>query len=129
MAGRLPTNTSLCALVLGLLALRVLTPAGYMPASAGSGLLFELCPDGLPAALIASLSGSEDHHHHDGAGDAASVSVADECPIGHMLSFSMAAGDVAIVDWLPTLPSYHVEPTVSPYLAIRVQYLTRAPPA
>ena len=129
MTRRLPTNALSCALVLGLLALRVLVPAGYMPASAGSGLFFELCPDGLPDALISAFSGSQGHYHHGRGGDATAVSTADQCPIGHMLSSAMAVDEIATFDWLPTLPSFRVESPKSTRLAIRVEYLTRAPPA
>ena len=77
---------------LAVLSLRALAPDGYMPAPAGSGLLFELCPEGVPAEVMQALSGGGHHHHHGatGAGDS-SVGSAD-CPIGHMLS-SFAAHD------------------------------------
>ena len=43
--------------------MRALVPAGYMPAAAGSGLLFELCHDGMPMALMEALKGGG--HAHD----------------------------------------------------------------
>ena len=43
------------AAALALLSLRALTPDGYMPAAADSGLLFELCPEGMPAEVMQAL--------------------------------------------------------------------------
>ena len=83
---------------LAALSLRAMTPDGYMPASAGSGLLFELCPDGMPAAVMAALDDTAGHHHHHhrgGSGDGAAVSGTEQCPIGHMLAAAIAV-DVGV---------------------------------
>ncbi len=71
---------------LAMLGVRALTPLGYMPAPAGSGLLYELCPEGLPAEILHVLGGGG-HHHHHGDEDAAPP---ESCPIGHMLAPAMA---------------------------------------
>lgn len=46
--------------------LRALIPAGFMPAGNGS-LALRICPEGFPAALMASVAGDEHaaHHHHN----------------------------------------------------------------
>ncbi len=117
-----------CSTVLALLALRLITPAGYMPASAGSGLLFELCPDGLPVALIHAIAGGENHHHHGNGDDSTSESAIDQCPIGHMFSSSMVIDDIAALQWLPAPTSIHIVSVRSLRLANRTQYLSRGPP-
>lgn len=124
-------KTLCCSTVLALLALRMMTPAGYMPASAGSGLLFELCPDGLPAAVINALAGSEHHHHHhgDSGDDSTSGSAIDQCPIGHMLSASMVIDDAVALQPLPPPVSFHIPSVRSLPLVSRTQYLSRGPPA
>ena len=38
------------------LLLRAVSPAGYMPAAAGTGLLFEFCPEGIPAGFMQVLA-------------------------------------------------------------------------
>ncbi|MDJ0750908.1 MAG: hypothetical protein QNJ11_15585 [Woeseiaceae bacterium] len=77
---------TLLFVALAMLGVRALTPLGYMPAPAGSGLLYELCPEGMPAEVLHVLGGGGHHHHHgdDDAGPAES------CPIGHMLAPAMA---------------------------------------
>jgi hypothetical protein len=85
------------AFLLVALLLRASIPSGYMPAAPGTGLLFELCPEGLPAGLFASQGGH--HHHHDGHGsdDTSSTGESDTCPIGHMLSSAAAVDEHADV--------------------------------
>lgn len=55
-------------LALAVLLLQALAPIGYMPASADSGWLFQLCPDGLSPGTMAVLhAGHSDalvHAHH-----------------------------------------------------------------
>ncbi len=77
----------LLLIALAMLGVRALTPLGYMPASAGSGLLYELCPDGMPAEITHALSGGGDHHHHHDD----QVGASESCPIGHMLASEVAA--------------------------------------
>ena len=72
--------------MLATLLLRAGMPEGYMPSPAGSGFLFELCPTGVPAAVMQALVGP-DSHHHPGASEAAAAHFdAAQCPIGHLLS-------------------------------------------
>jgi len=113
---------------LAMLALRALTPLGYMPASPGSGLVFELCPEGLPAALVQALA-DPGHHHHHGAGDAESpVTSAEQCPIGHMLSTS-AAGDGAVAAPVaPDAPEFLVTVFLPLFWTRRTTFRCRAPP-
>lgn len=75
------------------LLLRAAIPAGFMPAAAGSGLLFEFCPEGIPAEFIQLLTGDAGHesgHTVDGHPG----NDADPCSLGHML-LSVAAVDDA----------------------------------
>jgi len=58
--------------------MQAVIPDGYMPASAGSGLLVTLCPDALPPGVELAHTG----HHHAGHGNDAG----DRCDIGHFLS-------------------------------------------
>ena len=55
---------TLLPLLLAGVTLRALVPAGYMPAAAGSGLLFELCHERLPAGFMAALAVDDAHAHH-----------------------------------------------------------------
>ena len=76
---------------LATLALRALAPDGYMPGSADSGLLYELCPEGMPVEIMQALAGDNQHHHHHGDdGEATSASGSEQCPIGHMLASAIA---------------------------------------
>ncbi|MEJ2298890.1 MAG: hypothetical protein P8X94_10400, partial [Woeseiaceae bacterium] len=86
---RVARQHTLLLAALAMLSLRALTPAGYMPGSPGSGLLFELCPAGMPAGVMQALGGG--HHHHAPAGS--TMSDDEQCPIGHMLSGAVASAD------------------------------------
>ena len=54
--------------VLATLLLRAAIPDGYMPAQAGSGLLFKLCPSGVPDGFMMAIAKSG-HQHHDHSAD------------------------------------------------------------
>ena len=83
-------------LTLAMLSVRALTPLGYMPASAGTGLLYELCPEGIPAEIMRSLGGH--HHHHGGHDGKNKAGPSESCPIGHMLASAIAVDlDIAAV--------------------------------
>lgn len=111
-----------------MLSMRALTPEGYMPASPGSGLLFELCPEGVPAVVMQALAGPGHHHHHHGAGDAGSKAAAEQCPIGHMLSSAVAVdGDAAPVT-APDSPEFLVAVFLPLVRTRRIAFRSRAPP-
>jgi hypothetical protein len=117
------------ALLAGLL-LRAMTPLGYMPASPGSGLLFELCPDQLPAGFVVQDSGTTAHHHHQGDSDNASTDAEpDQCQIGHLL-FSAVAADqtVAEFDAIPVIIFHSVSPVQTTSRRTASIYQPRAPP-
>jgi len=118
-------------LLAGLL-LRAATPVGYMPGSAGSGLLFELCPGQLPAGFV--LPGAQqghDHHNHAGHGaDDTRQAEPDTCQMGHLLSSAVAVGDV------DTSESVSFEPAIIATQAAnrvrstaRLVHRSRGPPA
>ncbi len=74
--------------------LRALVPVGYMPAAPGTGLLFELCHEGMPAAMMIALAGEgEEHPHHGHHGHHGHDSAAEgSCSIGHLLTLAMIDG-------------------------------------
>ena len=98
--GPRPKTRLLTLLAVGFI-VRALAPAGYMPAASGSGLLFELCPDRLPAGfMLPNQQGAHSHHHHDRtqSDEQASSASADFCQLGHMLIAAAAVGESASVD-------------------------------
>lgn len=113
---------------LATLALRALTPDGYMPGSATSGLLYELCPDGMPAEIMQTLAGGGYHHHH-GSDDAAAVTGTEQCPIGHMLASAVAADSGSSTEALPDSPEYEEVSVAILFRAPATVYRSRAPPA
>ena len=122
-------NKLLLAAFLVVLSLRALTPDGYMPGSKGSGLIYELCPSGMPAEIMRALAGGSHHHHghHDDA--SSSVSGTEQCPIGHMLGSAVAADTSVPTEFLPVAPEFD-DATVIAVLQVRHSaYRSRAPPA
>jgi hypothetical protein len=122
-------NKLLLAAFLVVLSLRALTPDGYMPGSKGSGLIYELCPSGMPAQIMRALAGGSHHHHghHDDA--SSSVSGTEQCPIGHMLGSAVAADISVPTGFLPVAPEFD-DATVIAVLQVRHSaYRSRAPPA
>lgn len=113
-------------LLMAALLVRAGIPDGYMPASAGSGLLFELCPSGVSPEFMQFLGG--DHHHH-GSGEDASQFDAAECPIGHMLS-PAAATDVDSFAAVTVGPeAYDVAPASPVSARVVISQRVRGPPA
>ena len=113
------------------LLLRASIPDGYMPAPVGGGLLFEMCPSGVPAELLQAIGGSVSHHHHDHSGTDASGTDfdAEQCPIGHLLSAAVAVDTPSAEPDAPALPERLV---ASPRLIVSRHELTgrpRGPPA
>jgi len=116
-------------LLLAALLMRAGIPDGYMPAAPGSGLLFELCPAGVPAGFMSALSGS-DHHHHHGKSDASESHFdSGQCPIGHLLSSAMAFEDVWQIDARPALPEFIDTPLRIQASRIPANQRSRGPPA
>jgi len=112
-------------LLLATLLMRVAIPVGYMPAAAGSGLLFELCPEGLPPSVMQALGG---HHHQAHSNKSETSFDAEQCPVGHMLSSAMATEAVQALDVEPILAIYTCPVTVSQTSVTRTAYRSRAPP-
>lgn len=112
---------------LAMLALRVLTPEGYMPGSAGSGLLFELCPAGMPAEVMRALGGGGHHHHHHD--DKSPAKGTEQCPIGHMLSAAAATDSQSPAALAPRNPVFEAPSFTPPVPIVTVAYRSRAPPA
>ncbi len=115
---------------LAMLTLRALTPDGYMPGSKGSGLLFELCPSGMPVEIMQALAGDNHHHHgHGGGDDSGSVSATQQCPIGHMLASAVAADTGAPAEIVPDVQLFDVTPVSVNFRSSPAVYRARAPPA
>jgi hypothetical protein len=121
------TRKNVFFLLLAALALRAVIPIGYMPGSLGGELLLELCPDGMPTAMVQALGG-EQHHHHGGDKDQTTDASLDQCQMGHMLTSVALSSNADIA----------LEPTHTPVLANftgivagtarSVVYQSRAPP-
>lgn len=110
------------------LLLRGAIPAGYMPASSGTGLLFELCPENVPVEFMQLLAGhdgdSGEHSHH--------VNQDHEdhhCPLGHLLLSAFAVDDYSPLDATPVTPEFTIIPEYMAAIAARTAYLSRGPPA
>jgi len=122
-------NSLVLFLLLATLLMRAGIPDGYMPASADSGLLFELCPAGVPESFMRALSGSDHHQHHSDPGAAGSHYDAGQCPIGHMLSSAVAFDDLWQIDSAPAVQE-SIESTVPGYtIRAAISYRSRGPPA
>lgn len=118
------------AAALAMLSLRALTPDGYMPGSSGSGLLYELCPSGIPAEITQALAGNGDHHHgHHGGEGSSSVSGTEQCPIGHMLGSAVAVDTAVLPEFLPAAPEFDDARVFAFLRSQRAAYRSRAPPA
>lgn len=115
-------------LVFTALLLRAAIPAGYMPAAAGSGLLFEFCPEGVPAEFMQVLSG-DDHHDHDQMGHGGMDHDDHHCPVGHMLLSAAAVDDQWHGDAASAAPIFARYPLYTYESALRTSYLSRGPPA
>ena len=80
------------ALSVGLL-LRVMVPAGLMPADTDSGWYLKICPDGMPVAVMVAVFGDQHahHHHHDGGHSDHSTDY-QQCDLGSALAADAATG-------------------------------------
>jgi hypothetical protein len=125
---RFSRQSAFLAIVVATLMMRAAIPVGYMPASEGSGLLFELCPTAVPAEILAAMSGSDHAHHHGGdAGD--SHFDAEQCPIGQLLSLAVAVDIASPVDSAPESAPPAIDVIASPGSRTPVNRRSRSPPA
>ena len=126
--GRISRHTALLVCVVMTLITRAAIPAGYMPATAGSGLLFEICPSAVPAEILAAMSGSG-HQHHHGEEAADSHFDAEQCPIGQLLNIAVAIDIANPIDEPPTslMPTVDVLPPASANSPVNRR--SRSPPA
>ena len=127
MIGRFRHRHKVLLAALAMLSLRALTPEGYMPAAPGSGMMFELCPEGMPAEIMQALSGGGHHHHHGESGDSDAGMI--ECPIGHMLSSAVAHDAGAVADIALDSPVWVVAGAQPSQARRQPTYRSRAPPA
>ena len=107
--------------------LRAATPAGYMPAGAGSGLLFEFCPEGVPAGFMQILAGHSAHEHADHADDGHHDD--HHCPVGHMLLSAAAVDNDWQVENVPVAATFEILPARILAGTTRTHYHSRGPPA
>ena len=121
----------LSPVLLALIALRALVPTGYMPASAGSGFLFEMCHDAVPVAVLAAMSDAASHGHHHGSSDGSDHEVvsSDACSLGHMLSQVFLESDPVLDVVSPELATPET-PTQAYRLSLAPRYrqAPRGPP-
>ena len=115
-------------LLMAALLVRAGTPDGYMPAAAGTGLLYELCPSGVSAEFMQFLGGG-DHHHHGGDAEPVTHVDADQCPIGHMLGSAVAHDMTADAEIFPVTVEFAAAPAPVIRQLRRSAYRSRAPPA
>ncbi len=109
------------------LALRAVIPLGYMPGSLASGMLVEMCPDGMPTEFVQILGGQHHHGGHDDNSDSSSASI-EYCSMGHLLArTAVAADEPAILD-IPHQFSPPTYPQRETHLGQFVSYLSRGPP-
>lgn len=117
------TRTLIAAVMLAAFAVRALIPLGFMPVSA-SPLTLEICPDGLPAALL----GHAGHHHHGNGADHNQHGHGDHCLFGGAgaapLAASAALGTVLLAQAAPAAR------TAAGALLVRLVHLpeARGPP-
>ena len=114
--------------VITALAMRAVIPAGYMPAAAGSGLLFELCPTAVPADVLKAIAGSEHHHDHSDGGRESHFN-AEQCPIGQLLSVATAVDVTYLVSDAPQAVAPAVDVLPPPGSATPLNSRSRSPPA
>jgi len=115
--------------VLATLLLRAAIPDGYMPAQAGSGLLFELCPSGVPDGFMMAISKSG-HQHHDQSADSGDAHFdAAQCPIGHLLSAATAVDSAWSTESTPGLAPYNEALFFAPVSRTPANSRSRDPPA
>lgn len=114
--------------LLVLMALRALVPLGYMPAAPGSGLLFEVCHDGMPLSIAAPSShaaghvhGADHGAHHGDAGDddAGHGMAADGCALGHILSVAFLDAFESVSVAIEPATSFDSPEPVTPFLPSR----------
>lgn len=113
-------------MLLAALVMQASIPVGYMPAAPGSGLLFELCPAGMPAGFSRSMGHA--HHHVESADEGGQVDE-DSCPIGHLLSAVVAVDSFWLLDTLAALPIHILEPVPPALSRAAAQHRSRGPPA
>ena len=126
--GRPLRNRQALILLLAAILMRAGIPDGYMPSALGSGLLFELCPAGVPAGFMTALTGS-DHHHHDKSNASQSHYDSGQCPIGHLLSSIVAFDDLWQFNAIPELPDFIETPVLIHVSCVPVNHRSRGPPA
>jgi hypothetical protein len=113
-------------LLLAAIALRAIIPVGYMPGSLGGELLFEMCPEGMPSAMVQALGGK---HHHGGGDDEAATPGLEQCPMGHLLTPAAATNSSTTAALAPPhRPVFLDVPRFVAVVATPIAYFSRAPP-
>ena len=126
----LPARHFLAKALLTAVLLRAIMPMGYMPGSLSDGLPFELCPEGLPASVLAVLKGQERHHHHLQPDDGAEpqVSVYEQCDFGHLCTPAVTDFDSSVNSLPPVATAVADNLATVLRLNPRLSYSPRAPP-
>jgi len=108
------------------LLLRAAIPAGYMPAAAGSELLFEFCPEGISVEFMQILSGDAEHDHSDHGGTDGDDH---KCPVGHMLLSAAAVDNAEQIELAPNPQALFAVTHYSFTSVSPTYYRSRGPPA
>ena len=103
------TSRLLGAAALAALALRLVIPTGLMPSSVEDGWFLKLCPDDMPAEVMAALLGEDDHHHHHhhhhgGEKDGVASVVYVQCDLGSLLGLDVLDDVSALAAEVEPLP-------------------------
>lgn len=129
---------SIMPALLALVAMRALVPLGYMPAAPGSGLLFEVCHEGMPLVMSPASRGAgahdNHHHHHNQSGvggdhDRGHDAAAEGCALGHILGVAFL-DSVASVDVFDAAVGAFdpPEPATPSVPRLRLAHAPRGPP-
>jgi len=126
-----PVRRKLIGLILLCLAVRIVTPAGFMPAPIGEGGPFVLCPGGSSAAslIFAARAHGGGHHgdQHDHDSDDASR-FWEFCPFGAAFGSAVIVTDVEFVllEFEQIVPS--AQPSFPHRSTTSYPFHARAPP-
>lgn len=123
------TRFALATVLVAGLALRAITPAGYMPASLADGIPFVLCHNSTPGARVFLELARGEHAHHQGSTPESSTSAWDSCPFGVAFSAAAPAYDVVAALAFDATFETAVVTAVIPRSAPSRNFQARGPPS
>ncbi len=120
------------ALLLPLLALRLLIPAGFMPMAGVDGTLaLALCPDAAPTAPLPGHAGHHMHHEHPGPAGSAGGEHHAPCLFAASAAPALASDPGASLQGLQEISLRPLTAQPSAYIPVSIvrAQRARAPPA